>query len=263
MKIFANTIVNNEENFIWFAIMSVIDYVDKILVWDTGSTDNTVKIINEIKKIKGNKISFKEVGEVDNMTFTKLRQKMLDESICDWILILDGDEIWWEKSIRRVIVEIKKRGDKISGIVVPVKVSVGDIYHFQEENAGKYHLLGRVGHYNLRAINRKIPGLHLDFPHPDESFLDKNNIPIQEKNNIIFLDAPYLHTTHLKRSSTLRKYNKFKHEIGSPLIKDELPEILYRPYPKIVPFPRIRLSGMSLLKAKLLTPLRKLKRRLV
>ena len=48
--IWANTIVHNEENFIWFAIMSVIDWVDKMLVWDTGSTDKTVEIIEEIIK---------------------------------------------------------------------------------------------------------------------------------------------------------------------------------------------------------------------
>ena len=50
MKIWANTVVHNEENFIWFAIMSVVDYVDKVLVYDTGSTDQTVSIIKEIKK---------------------------------------------------------------------------------------------------------------------------------------------------------------------------------------------------------------------
>ena len=88
MTIWANTIVNNEENFIWFAIMSVLDYVDKILVWDTGSTDKTVEVI---KTINSNKLKFKEVGKVDPMEFTKMRQKMLEESKCDWILILDGD----------------------------------------------------------------------------------------------------------------------------------------------------------------------------
>ena len=49
MKIWVNTIVHNEENFIWFAVMSVIDYVDKVLIYDTGSTDKTVEIIKEIQ----------------------------------------------------------------------------------------------------------------------------------------------------------------------------------------------------------------------
>ena len=48
MKIWAHTLVMNEDRFIWYAVMSVIDYVDKILIFDTGSTDGTVRIIKGI-----------------------------------------------------------------------------------------------------------------------------------------------------------------------------------------------------------------------
>lgn len=263
MKIWANTIVNNEENFVWFAIMSVVNYVDKVLVYDTGSTDHTVKIIREIKKIKKDKIIFKEVGPVDKDKFTKMRQSMLNQSNCDWILILDGDEIWWNNSIKRVVREIDQRGDQIDGIVVPMVVSVGDIFHFQEKQAGQYKLLGRQGHYSLRAINRKILGLHVDWPYGGESYLDKDNNLIQEREKVIFLDAPYLHVTHLKRSSLKRKFNKFKYELGKLVTRSfKFPEVLYRSHPKIVPSPWVKLTGAALMKAKLLTPFRKIKRRL-
>lgn len=263
-KIWAHTIVYNEENFIWFAIMSVVDYVDKVLVWDSGSTDKTVEIINEIRKIKGDKIEFKEVGSVDKFQFTKMRQSMLNASICDWILVLDGDEIWWEDSIKRVVDEIHKKGTKIEGIVVPMVVPVGDIYHFQEEKAGCYHLLGRMGHLNLRAISKKIPGLHVDWPYGGESYLDENNKLVQEREKVIFLDTPYLHVTHLKRSSSKSKAHKFKHEIGERFPVDfKFPEVLYNPYPKIVPSPWVKITGGEFIKSYLLTPLRKIKRRIL
>ena len=134
MKIWANTIVNNEENFIWFSIMSVIDFVDQILVYDTGSTDRTVAIIKEIQKNKKN-IKLIEVGVTSKDDFPKLRQRMLEESQSDWIMVLDGDEIWWQTSIKKVITEIKLNGSKINGIVVPMIVPVGDIFHIQDENA--------------------------------------------------------------------------------------------------------------------------------
>ena len=51
-KIWAHTLVKNEERFIWFSVMSVIVNVDKVLIWDTGSTDDTVKIIQKIKSHK-------------------------------------------------------------------------------------------------------------------------------------------------------------------------------------------------------------------
>lgn len=263
MTIWANTIVNNEENFIWFSIMSVVDYVDRVLVYDTGSTDRTVEIIKEIQKIKKDKIRLEEVGPTSKNEFPKLRQKMLEESQCDWILVLDGDEIWWRDSIKKLTLEVNKQGRDIDGIVVPFVVPVGDIYHIQEERAGKYQLLGRRGHLSLRAFSKNIPGLHVDWPYGKESYFDENNKLIQERKDIIFLDTPYLHTTYLKRSNSPRVSNKFKYELGKPVSSDfKYPEVLYDFYPSIISSPWVKLSGLDLVVSRLLTPFRKIKRRL-
>lgn len=260
MKIWANTIVNNEENFIWFAVMSVVDYVDKILIWDTGSTDNTVKIIRKIREIRGDKVDFKEVGSVDQFQFTKMRQKMLEQSKCDWVLILDGDEIWWKDSIRKVVSEIERQKE-IEGIVVPMIVPVGDIFHFQDESAGRYKILGKKGHLSLKAFSKKIPGLHVDWPYGKEGFFDEDGKLIQERERIVFVDKPFLHVTHLKRSNSKRKYEKFKHELGSEVEKEfKFPEVLYGECPEYINSPWVRLSGTELLKARVLAPLRKIKR---
>lgn len=260
--IWVHTIVHNEENFIWFSLMSVVDYVDKILVWDTGSTDNTVDIIKEVKKIKGEKIVFKEVGPVDDLEFSKIRQAMLEQSDCDWILILDGDEIWWENSIKKITREIKVKNTKVDGIVVPMIVPVGDIYHFQEEKAGRYVIHGRSGHLSLKAISRRISGLHVDKPYGQEGYFDHDNKLVQEREKVTFIEAPFLHVTHLKRSSQVRKYNKFKYELGNKVSSNfSFPEVLYSPYPKGVKSPWDKISGIDYFKARALTPLRKVKRR--
>ncbi len=263
MKIWVNTIVHNEENFIWFAIMSVVDFVDKVLIYDTGSNDKTIKIIKEIQKIKGKKIEFKEIGVVDRNQFTKVRQEMLDCSDCDWILIVDGDEIWWQNSIKKVIEKINKKGKKLDGIVVPTILPVGDIYHIQEDIAGKYEILGRRGHFNLRAINKKISGLHVSGAYPLEGYRDSDERLIQESNRTTFVNTPYLHVTHLTRSSVKRSFDKYKYELGDSVSKNfKYPEVLYKNYPPFIKSPWTRISGMSLVKSKLLTPLRKIKRRL-
>lgn len=264
MTIWANCIVHNEENFIWFALMSVVDYVDKILVWDSGSTDKTVEIIKEAIKEKGDKIEFKEIGPVDKYEFTKMRQKMLDESKCDWILILDGDEIWWKDSIKQVVNLIKKVHD-IDAIITPFYNLVGDIYHYQSQNAGKYEILGRKGHLTIRALSCSIPGLHLAGPYGKEGYVDQGETPIQQRDprKLIFLNAPFMHCTHLKRSSK-DSHKKFKYELGKRFPKDfQYPEVLYTSYPKIVPSPWAKITGIKSIKAKFFTQVRKIKRRII
>lgn len=237
-KTWVNCIVHNEENFVWFSIMSIIDFVDKVLVWDTGSTDKTVEIIQEIIKEKGDKVAFKEVGKVDKKGFTKMRQLMLEQSNCDWILVLDGDEVWWEDSIKKAVHCLKSQ-KSADTIVVPFFNAVGDLYHFQPQAAGKYELLGRKGHLTIRLINKKIPGLHVEGPYGVEGYYDQNNNQLQarDQERMLFIDAPFLHMTHLKRSSR-DDHNKYKFELGLRFPPHfQYPEVLKTIPPTIVPYP--------------------------
>ncbi|OGE16957.1 hypothetical protein A3F00_02955 [Candidatus Daviesbacteria bacterium RIFCSPHIGHO2_12_FULL_37_11] len=269
--IWANTIVKNEERFIWFALMSVIDFVDKILVWDTGSTDNTVKIIKEIQGVKKNKIEFKQTGSVDKNSFTKARQKMLEETKSDWLFILDGDEVWWKDSINKVTETIQKKGDDLDLIVTPFVSVIGDIYHFQDEKAGRYNLAGKRGHLNIRAINRKIPGLYVDRPYGSEGYFDENGRSIQDRNKerILYLDKLYLHLSNIKRSNldygdsaVMQRNRKIRHELGLKFGKNfKYPEVFYTDLPDIVPDPWKKMSTVFKLRALLETPLRSIKRK--
>lgn len=263
--IWANTIIYNEENFIWFAVMSVIDYVDKILIYDTGSTDQTVEIIEKIIKIKKDKIIFREVGKVDGEKFTKMRQAMLDESKSDWILILDGDEIWWNDSIKRLVNFINKNGQSKDAIVVPFYNLVGDLYHYQSEEAGQYTLLGQKGHLTIKAINKAIFGLHVKGPYGQEGFFDGDDKPVQEggSDKLFFLNAPFLHMTHLKRSSK-DGHNKFKTELGLKFPDNfKFPGVFYQDFPKIVKSPFDKRSKMFKTISVIKEPLLKIKRKFI
>ena len=158
MKICAHMSVKNEERYLWYSVMSVVEQVDYIMLWDTGSTDNTRKIIEEIIKIYPDKINFKEVHETSPVEFSKIRQKMLEETEADWVILVDGDEVWWEDSIKNLVATIREKGNEFETIVSPSYNIVGDIYHYQEESAGQYEIDGRRGHINIRAMNLKIPG---------------------------------------------------------------------------------------------------------
>ena len=273
MKVWAHTLVKNEERYVWYAVMSVIDWVDKILIWDTGSTDKTVEIIKEIEKDHPDKVDFKEVGEVDPQKFTKVRQEMLDETNSDWLILVDGDEVWWGDSIKAVISTVRTEGDTLETIINSPYNIVGDIYRYQEEEAGRYEIDRRRGHFSLRALSRKIPGLHLKKPHGMQGFFDKNGILIQERPKKFrkFLDAPFMHFTHMVRSSSRqedlkvpKRDIKLKYELGIPFPLDfYFPEVFFRPRPDIVPSPWFSMDRGYFAKALIQTPLRKIKRRII
>lgn len=266
--IWGNMIVKNEDRYVWFAVKGVIDFIDKLLIYDTGSTDGTISILSDLVKEYPDKIIFEKRKNVDKFEYTVLRQEMLDKSECDWILLIDGDEVWFEDSMEKIINMIQTRGDELDLIVNRTINLVGDIYHYLEDKAGDYSLLGRRGHLNIRAVNCKIPGLHFGAPYGKEGFYDGGNNPIQnrDKSRMVFVDAPYLHFTHLVRSSkndfVMQRRQKYKYEIGNRLPADfQYPKVLYN-FPDFIESPWGKMSKGYFIRALLQTPFKKIKRRI-
>jgi len=259
MKLTAHCLVKNEEKFVWYALNSVLDHVDEILVWDTGSTDKTVEIV---KLINSSKIKFQERGSQTREGLVTLRQQMLEESSCDWVMILDGDEIWSDKAMLNV--KCQMSNDKYDILVSPNKMLVGDIYHYQEDGAGKYFIAGRTGHYNIRFLRRGIPGLHLGGEYPSEAYMSGQGVKVQNfpSERILFLDKPYLHASYLREQNYHQ--SKVKCELGNSFPADYYyPEVFFRSRPSIVPSPWIKRTNWYFLKALVITPIKKIKRRLI
>lgn len=77
-------IVKNEEIFLEKCLNSVKDFVDEIVIVDTGSTDNTVEIANKFT----DKIFFHPWEN----SFSKARNQALSYVSCDWVFSIDADE---------------------------------------------------------------------------------------------------------------------------------------------------------------------------
>ena len=232
-KITACCLVCNEERWLWYAIMSVLDFVDEILVWDTGSTDNTPEII---KSIKSPKIKFKEIGSVDPKMFTIVRNQMLDEVKTDWMLILDGDEIWTDEAIRESKLLMNSNTNYL---INPYFNLLGDIYHYQNENAGRYKIKLWSGHISIRLVNKEsIPGLHFANPYGSEGLVNAEGISLQnvEEYKTQLIQSKYFHTTHLARSinnQVMMRKQKYKYELGNSFPKDfNYPKVFYIPGPQ-------------------------------
>jgi len=270
-KITAHCLACNEERWVWYAVMSVIHYVDEVLVWDAESADNTAQIVQSINspKIKFKRVSFTP----DETSLSKARQLMLSETSAGWLMILDGDEVWPDTSLQSVCRFINTSGADTDSVVVPTLNCVGDVFHISPFSAGKYSIAGRTGHYNLRFINlNRIKNLHVsNKPGQLQSYFDSSQTKIQDRDpkHLGFLNAPYLHMTHLARSNSRQnEVNVFwravkkKYELGLSLPFDfSYPKCFYYPHPSSVRSPFIKRDTQYILNALWQTPLRKFKRR--
>lgn len=229
ITITSHTIVKNEEKFIKYALMSVIDEVDKMLVWDTGSTDKTVSLIHSVKN---RKIEFKQMGKVNREKLVELRNLQKKETKTPWFLLLDGDEIWPKKNLLKLINAMKEAKRETIALVNKTRNCIGDIYHYLPENKGRYQIGPWRGHLNIRAI-RNLSCLRIKGEYPLEAYTYKGT-PVQNLiSHLEFVDTWYLHATHLQRTGwqnqlkvidRLKKYKLFGK--GLRLRKEELPEVL-------------------------------------
>lgn len=268
-KIVAHSLVNNEEKWIWYSLMSVIDCVDEVYVWDTGSTDHTVDII---RSISSPKIKFRQLVDVDKNTFTSYRQQMLDMTSADWVLILDGDEIWPADALSTSLGTITGSSAPLNYLVSRYYNLLGDVFHYQDEHAGRYKIGKFSGHISIRFINlHSIPGLHFALPYGQEGLFDANNVPIQNllPDRQPLIPLPYLHATHLCRSdvvnsgSVMMRSKKFKYELGHTFSEDLVyPACFYQVRPNIVSSPWTHRSPAYFLNSLWQTPLKHFKRML-
>lgn len=238
-------------------------YAKEILVFDTGSTDKTVEII---KSTHSPKIIFEEKGVVNKEGLTKLREEQIKRTKTDWFLIVDGDEIWPANQIGKLLKIAEDAPQNTTALFNRVRNCIGDVYHYLPENTGKYEIKGIKGNLNIRLIrNRGL--LKVQGNYPLEYYEDDNG-PIQnQKENLIFADVWYLHTTFLKRSSNQIKkvsgsFGKQRvWERGLIMKEDELPEVFSLPKPEFLPNPLVKRSVLYEVASLLTIPAVSLKRR--
>ena len=197
MKLTTHTIIKNEQNWIKQSLLSVIDQVDEMLVWDTGSTDKTISII---KSINSPKIKFQEKGSVNRQQLVDLRNQQIKETKTPWFMLLDGDEIWPKENLGKLIQAIDQAKPTTLALVNRTRNCIKDLNHYLPESEGKYQIGPWQGHLNIRAI-KNTPSLTVVGEYPHEAYI-VNQKPLQDQpEHLEFVDTWYYHTTHLKRTT--------------------------------------------------------------
>lgn len=222
MSFTVHTIIKNEERWIKPALEAVLDKAEVLLVWDTGSTDKTISLIQSIKSPK---IKLKLFKHIDRKKLVELRHEQIKQTKTDWFLIVDGDEIWPQENLEKLIKAMEKAKPETLALVNRTRNCIGDLQHYLPESAGKYHIGPWQGHLNIRAI-KNLPGLTVTGEYPNEAYLHQGKKLQDQPENLELVDTWYYHATHLKRTGwwhsfkvidRLKKFkpvNKFFHAGG-------------------------------------------------
>ena len=200
-------IVKNEEEFLEKCLSSIKDYVNELIIVDTGSTDNTV----EISKKFTDRVYFHPWEN----SFSKARNQALQYATGDWIFQIDGDEELMKGSGEKIHQTIKKAEDADLILVKIISPSMNGkmkgVNNFERlfRNNGKIHYEGSVHNRiagGTKAFYSDIELLHygydLDETKAEQKFLRTTTLLKKEIENEP--DNP-LHRHYLSAAYSSRK----------------------------------------------------------
>lgn len=167
----ANCMTRNEPT-VPFAILSIINYIDKIIVIDTGSTDETYQELRVVQKMYPQKIILEQrfledgqnwsvsggqvhttgISESTSIALGDIRREMLERSNSEWVITLDSDEIYEESLIRCVRNYINKDCYGNIAMFLPFMDLIRNIKQIRH-----LHWMGRVYRKNMVDIRGNFP----------------------------------------------------------------------------------------------------------
>lgn len=115
-------IVCNEERWIYYALKSIQEYIDKFVVIDNLSTDRTVSEI-----IRLGITPIQKAGTVKD-----LRNEAAELTGCDWVWWIDGDEVWEDiQAVKaRACIDAYDRNKDISILNCQLLRFIDDRFHY-------------------------------------------------------------------------------------------------------------------------------------
>jgi len=142
-------IVKNEEEFLERCLKSVCDFVDEIIIVDTGSKDNTIAIAE--------RFTDKIYHHPWEKSFSKARNQALQYASCDWVFQIDADEEMVEGGGLKLRKAVESAGN--ADIIFVIILS---IYSSGSKTAShNFHRVFRnngVIHYEGAVHNRIVGG---------------------------------------------------------------------------------------------------------
>lgn len=116
MIVHVYSIMRNEEFFLPYFLRYYSTFADKIFIIDDHSTDKTVEIARENKKVTVLKYDYdisRGYNEQDHIDAITKAYKKYSRGRADWVMCADGDEIIYNKDIIGNFEKLQKKGIRI------------------------------------------------------------------------------------------------------------------------------------------------------
>jgi len=165
--------VKNEEDSINVTIESTKDYFQHIIVYDTGSEDNTINIINKICHKNNQKLHLKLANEFKGFPQSRNEAIEFAETVdVKYLLLMDaGDEFKTQLSPTELINNIE---------VIPSNNRFGVVQQDWQDNTGI------ISHYDIRFIKNKANCKYdIDYPVHEKFIISANENPLEFGNMFV------------------------------------------------------------------------------
>ena len=241
----AHCLVKNEEMYFWYSVKSVIDYVDKVLIFDTGSKDATSKIALKLLREYPDKISYQKKDVCNHIKQNAYKQEMLEMTTTDWFMILDGDEVWTKRGIEEAVETIALDKDRLDCVGADTYSCMGDIFH--DHNKKLVAKFNSHVTFFLARFYKLYPGMVWlwNEQRVDGYFMREGKLICDVAEKTLILKNKFWHMTNLRRSyfddndftgnrltETRKSKRRNTYFIVGKKIKDELPEVFDEDFKK-------------------------------
>lgn len=204
-SIVSHTLVKNGMPFIIAVLEKVEPFVDRQII--TMSKQADVKTYEAIKYYeyfhKKVVVLLEDVKSPEDLTIE--RQKQLDMTTEDWVLFLDDDDFWPEKSLKDIKKLIKRDENVDAYCFRPFQV-INKTYHD-----------GDWWNKWFTKLFRNQPGVHYERPWPRD-LIFKGSEALYWKTNprVVKKEIPFFHLSYIKDGSFREKpwAKEFKYRVG-------------------------------------------------
>lgn len=145
--------VKDEEEYVGYALMSVLPWVDEVIVVEGGSSDGTLAILEEIQRNHDpeNKVEI-VVDTRPKNRLIEVRSEMVARCTGEWILRLEGDEVYDDKTIREVSKILREpQADEVLSAGWPYWFYVDDLQTIVR--IGEPHTLATIAVRNIQGLH--------------------------------------------------------------------------------------------------------------